>query len=273
MREQFITFIEKIDIHESFLRIAKRFITACGITLLLCFFNEDIEVYTRESIVRVVFSIFLLECLLSIFYKATKYTGTVAPNAATWQDTAMASLAEESTQKIDKNRQIIAVHEAGHAVMSYLVNATRYDIDIANSCVHTSYGLADIEEYKNYIMVTYAGAASEELILGKYCSGCFGSGTADFEFARTQIKGYIVMTDNTVSKSMLEEEIGQKVIRLSKDLYLETLEALAPHKDMIQHLADILSTKNSLKTEEVKEILEHYNAGKEGGTVNHETCN
>ena len=258
MKKQIISFIGKIDIHASFLRIVKRFITACGITLLLCFFSEDVEVYTRESIVRVVFSIFLFECLLSIFYKVVNYLNTLPDSSTgTWQDTAMATLAEESTHKIDENRRIVAVHEAGHAVMAYLNNAVRFDIDIPNNCVHTAYNLADIEEYRKYIMVTYAGTASEELIFGHYRSGCFGSEIADFESAAKYIKGYIVMTDNTVSKAMLEE-IGQKVIKLSNDIYAETIESLTSYKGMIQHLADILLTKNFLKTDEFREILEHF---------------
>ena len=59
-------------------------------------------------------------------------------------------------------------------------------------------------------MIIYAGAASEELVFGQYCSGCFGSETADFESAVRYIKEYIVMTDNTVSKTMLEEENRSK---------------------------------------------------------------
>ena len=48
------------------------------------------------------------------------------------------------------------------------------------------------------------------------------------------------------------------MITLSNDIYAETLESLALHKNMVRHLADILLTKNYLKTEEVKEILEHF---------------
>lgn len=257
MRKQFINFIEKLDIHVT--RIVERFITACGITLLLCFFNESIEEYTRDNIVMVVSSIFLFECLLSVFCKVVKYMDTLpSSSSGTWQDSTMTALQEECTQEIDKSRRIISTHEAGHAVMAYLNNAVKFDIDLLNNCVHTAYNLADVEEVKKYIMVTYAGAASEELIFGQYCSGCFGSETADFESAARYIKGYIVMTDNAVSKAMLEEEIGQKVITLSNDIYAETLESLALHKNMVRHLADILLTKNYLKTEEVKEILEHF---------------
>jgi hypothetical protein len=259
MRKQFINFIEKLDIHANFLRIVERFITACGITLLLCFYSENIEEYTRENIAMVVSAIFLFECLLSVLCKVVKYMDTLSFSSADkWQDSAITALQKECTPKIDENRQIIATHEAGHAVMAYLNNAVKFDIDLSNNCVNTAYDLADVEEIKKYIMVIYAGAASEELIFGQYCSGCFGSGTADFESAVRYIKGYIVMTDNTVSKTMLEEEIGQKVITLSNDIYAETLESLTLHKSMVRHLAGILLTKNYLKTEEVKETLEHF---------------
>ena len=259
MKKQIIDFIKKLDAHAIFAIAVKRFITACGITLLLCFFYENMEEYTRESVARVVSCIFLLECILGIIGKIVMVIDTwTTTGTGSWQAIAMESLAAESIQKDSKNKRIITVHEAGHAVMAYLKNAEKFDIDIANNCVHTAYNLPDIAECRNCIMVNYAGAASEELIFGHFCSGCFGSGTADFESATELIKGYIVMTDATVSKTMLAEEIGQKVIKLSNDLYAETLELLTPHKEMIQLLADILLTKDYLETKEVREILSKF---------------
>ena len=48
------------------------------------------------------------------------------------------------------------------------------------------------------------------------------------------------------------------MITLSNDIYAETLESLTLHKSMVRHLAGILLTKTNLKTEEVKEALEHF---------------
>ena len=258
MRKYIIDLLKKADPSYILGAMFRYFVAACGFTLLLCFFNKNVAEYARENIVNVVASVISLECALSILFK-------VALAFARWSDTG--SLVEQKTYpearredvlERDENVRIVAVHEAGHAIMAYLKNAKMFDINIAQGCVKTEYNFLDLEAYKNGIMVKYAGAVSEELIFGHFCSGSFGSATADFESATEQIKGYIVMTDNSVSKSMLEEEIGSRVISLSKELYAETLEVLTPYKDMIQHLSDILMTKGSMETEEVREVLDAF---------------
>jgi len=164
--------------------------------------------------------------------------------------------AEEIVRK-KKDKRIIAVHEAGHAVMAYLKNAPSFDIDMIRGRVITNYYLADAKTHRESILVTYAGTAAEELLLGHFSSGCFGSENADFESAAKSIKSYIVMTDNTVSKMMLDEELWEKSIGLSKELYAETKELLSEHQHLISALADILENADSMSTKEVQELLDY----------------
>ena len=86
------------------------------------------------------------------------------------------------TAKINKDndsqkykKRMIAIHEAGHAVMAYLRNADDIMVyaSLNDSKVITSYAYGNKEDVKSMILVKYAGAISEEIILGNYNVGCF----------------------------------------------------------------------------------------------------
>lgn len=71
---------------------------------------------------------------------------------------------------------MITVHEAGHAVMSYLKNADTIIVN-ASLCepnVVSGYdSVVNAEVVKSMILIKYAGAIAEELIFGHYSAGSF----------------------------------------------------------------------------------------------------
>ena len=79
----------------------------------------------------------------------------------------------ETTVETDKNKKIIAVHEAGHAVMAYLKNAGKFDVNMRDGYVTTDYFLVDAQKHRDHIMVVYAGAIAEELVFGYFTSVSF----------------------------------------------------------------------------------------------------
>ncbi len=240
------------------------FITACGVTLLLYFFCWNAVMSTRENIVSMVLLIFVIECVLKVLCSIlVNFSGLDVERAYKVQNELPKAVLDkkdssEDESRASNNKRIIAVHEAGHAVMAYLKNAKRFDVDMIKGCVNTNYSLLSPEQCKEHIMVIYAGAIAEELEFGYFCSGSFGSEDSDFERAKDMIMGYITMTDKTVSKAFLETELNSKVIEFSNELYAESKALLISHKDMISYLADKLISKDSLTTEEVREILTNY---------------
>lgn len=159
-------------------------------------------------------------------------------------------LKEREAEKF--SRKVIYIHEAGHAVTAYLKNVPRVDIDIVRGCVETDSTFLNEKSIKDIVMIRYSGAIAEELLLGYFCVGSLGDKTTDFEIATELIKAYIVMTDDTVSKSMLNEELSAKVITISKALYADTYKLLSAYKGLIEHLSNILMTKFSIETNELK---------------------
>ena len=249
MRKGIKDIVEKFDICLTCRKVFNHFICACGITLVLSFFSENIENYTRENIVTMVAMIFLFMCIFDFTYSIMFRVGKYRVG-----DAAGKAKCIETHAETDKNKKIIAVHEAGHAVMAYLKNAGKFDVNMRDGYVTTDYFLVDARKHRDHIMVVYAGAIAEELVFGYFTTGSFGTANADFENATKMIKEYIVMTDQKISKTLLEE-MTPDIISISKEIYAESEELLKNHKNMILRLADILMTKDFLGTEEVREVL------------------
>lgn len=248
MRKGIKDIVGKFDICFTCRKVFNHFICACGITLVLSFFSENIENYTRENIVAMVAMIFLFICIFDFTYSIMFTVGEYRVG-----DAGKAKCIE-TTVETDKNKKIIAVHEAGHAVMAYLKNAGKFDVNMRDGYVTTDYFLVDAQKHRDHIMIVYAGAIAEELVFGYFTTGSFGTANADFENATKMIKEYIVMTDQKISKTLLEE-MTPDIISISKEIYAESEELLKNHKNMILRLADILMTKDFLGTEEVREVL------------------
>mgnify|MGYP005981054971 CR=1 FL=1 len=68
MRKGIKDIVEKFDICFTCRKVFNHFIDACGITLVLSFFSENIENYTRENIVAMVAMIFLFICIFDFTY-------------------------------------------------------------------------------------------------------------------------------------------------------------------------------------------------------------
>lgn len=177
---------------------------------------------------------------------------------------------DREEQKEDK--QLVAYHEAGHAVMSYLLG-----IPIARaSIVGMTSGVGGAvfqqemdthfltnEDFRNKIMVQYAGRASEEIKFKRVSIGA----SNDITQATNLIMGYIqkygfdkdfglldmdVLRDNTLIEA---ETLLTKMSKMSNDLYEETLKLLADNYELVERLAVKLLELESLTSDAILEIL------------------
>ena len=117
------------------------------------------------------------------------------------------------------NRKVSSVHEAGHAVMAYLMEIDSFQVilsDIQPRVVMVQ-KLQDANAVKKGILIKYAGAIAEEILLDKMHIGSFIGEDSDFPQATEWIKAYIVMTDSSISKTLLDRELEEKTILLSKN--------------------------------------------------------
>lgn len=166
-----------------------------------------------------------------------------------------ADLPDDYDEQID----IKSVHEAGHAVMAYLQDTKDFEVFMSYDSAKTvvTYKSQKAEDVKKMILVKYSGAIAEELLLGELSAGSIGilNSNADFPSATELIKAYIVMTEPTVSKTLLNEELADLIISASNSFYKEATEILSKNKEMLVVISDELKNKDSLKKNEIIQLL------------------
>lgn len=138
------------------------------------------------------------------------------------------------------------VHEAGHALMYYLLGIENYEIlMLVDQCcyIKSKKVISSQIDLKCAVLVDYAGACAEEIMHGNYSYGCLGGENSDFKIATEQIRNYIIMTTCYKSKTGLEKEINEQVIEYSKQFYKEAYDMLYKNQSKLEKIIKLLQTK------------------------------
>lgn len=183
--------------------------------------------------------------------------------------------AKEEHFKEDK--KIVAYHEAGHAVMHYLLGEPMSRASI----IGTTSGVGGVvfgedsdtqfltkEYYENRVKICYAGRASEQIKFNSITQGA----SSDI----TQATGIL---EEYVSRLGFDEEFGlldmnvlaeKQIIdksnafelmqKKSKELYIETVELLTKNYNLVEKLAKALLESETLSGKEIEEVLHDANA-------------
>lgn len=252
--------LKRIHLYNIFLDIMKCFIASCGVVLLLLFFHDGGDV-TKNELEIMVHSIFILLFFLCIPYKVfcdnnwfyDDFENSKVTSISVGGKAEKKELLVEKSEVTSYNRRVIAVHEAGHALMLYLKDLEEFKIVIScmSSCVSTVYKQMNKENIQDYILTLYAGAAAEEIIMGNFHTSCMD----DFEKAASFIKLYVTMTDPTLSKTFLDEELASRTIVLSKEFYQLAKDELGKNKKWLNILAEELKDKDRLTRKEIQSLL------------------
>lgn len=174
-----------------------------------------------------------------------------------------------SKEKQNSDRTIVAYHEAGHAVMTYLAGERIARISVventsgvggavfreeADSCFQTK------ESIENAVKIAYAGRVSEEIKFGKnkITTGAY----SDIQQATKCIRGYVqnygfndVLLDfNQFAQDKAYDPVEETA--LAKRLYKETFEQLNTSYDMVTALAERLLEVKTMTGSEAIELLD-----------------
>lgn len=254
--------LKRIRPYAIFSDIMKCFMMSCGMILLLWFFNYEQLSITKDMIQQSVLVIFILLFVLLGTYEILIgnrwFSDQPIAIESSYGKAARANLIEQSSSIAEYNRKVSAVHEAGHAVMAYLEEIEHFDVMVSyiEPKVVTVQKLQDAEDVKREILIKYAGAIAEDMLFGYFHAGCFTGVESDFSQATEWLKGYIVMTDSDASKSLLNEELSERIIYLSKEFWKEATDILTENRTLVEKLSEELLKKDVLKNEEVKAFLD-----------------
>ncbi len=191
----------------------------------------------------------------------------------------------------EKERRIVAYHEAGHAIMSHLTgdllpvhkvtivsrgSALGYTLNLPSEerYLHTT------EEFEDLLKVYLAGRAAEQVVFGRITNGAANDLEKATELARAMVFDY-GMSNATTSRTMradnyaLSEETkavrDHEQARLTDEAFAEAIRLLQKHRASLDRIALALLDKETLDKDELAQLLDgieaEYQSSETVGTV------
>src|SRR6059058_949224 len=176
----------------------------------------------------------------------------------------------------EKEKRVLAFHEAGHALMSYLMGELMplHKVSIVGRGEALGYAyylptedryVRTTEELVDSMKITLAGRAAEQVVFGRISTGAADDLEKVTELARAMVFEY-GMSQLVTSRTMradnyaLSEETkslrDQEQSRLTDGAFAEAVRLLTKHRVSLDRVAAALLQKETLNREEVLELLE-----------------
>jgi cell division protease FtsH len=180
----------------------------------------------------------------------------------------------------EKEKRILAYHEAGHALMSHLMGdatpvqkatiiarggALGYTLHIPEEerYLHTK------EELLDWMKVTLAGRAAEQVVFGRVTNGAANDLEKATSLARAMVFEY-GMGESAVARTMradnyaLSEETkalrDQEQARLTDTAYVDAVRLIEKHRAALDRVANGLLEKETLTRDELLQLLKDVSA-------------
>jgi cell division protease FtsH len=174
-----------------------------------------------------------------------------------------------------KEKRILAYHEGGHAMMAHLMSSVspvqKATIIARGTALGYTLNLPEEERYlhtkeelMDWMVVTLAGRAAEQVVFGRVTNGAANDLEKVTELARAMVFEY-GMGENAPARTMradnysLSEESkrtrDQEQTRLTDQAYSEALRLTAKHRGLLDRVAAALLEKETLGREELLELF------------------
>jgi ATP-dependent Zn protease len=205
----------------------------------------------------------------------------------TWRDIQRARLSEEigigqPVAYTSRERELIATHEAGHAVAAHSCGKERKLEVLSIIKRRSALGLlahSDREErftktkseLENMLRIMFGGMVAEELFFGESGTGPSSDLRAATSLAAQMVGSYgmgkqlisfdaldngLHSSPNLVAKVLNSDEGRHEVDALLSRIKLEVTTLLREHKDLVEVLRDALLEREELLGDEIHEALE-----------------
>jgi cell division protease FtsH len=176
----------------------------------------------------------------------------------------------------EKEKRVLAFHEAGHALMSYLMGELmplqKVSIVSRGDALGYAYYVPNEDRYVrtkeeliDSMKITLAGRAAERVVFGRISTGAADDLEKVTTLARSMVFEY-GMSDTVTSRTMradnyaLSEETkrlrDQEQARLTDGAFEEAVRLLTKHRASLDRVASALLEKETLGREEMLELLE-----------------
>ena len=186
---------------------------------------------------------------------------------------------KEDKYQSDKEKKIIAYHEAGHAIVGHMLGKPILEVSIIGTTSgaggytlsQPKEGLRSKMDMKNEVKELYGGRAGETMIVESDDEITIGA-VSDIEQATKIISNYIKILGLNGSLINLEElgmrrpndEIIEQARQISSELFEETVAILKANRRKLDKLAEILLDKSIVDADSFLKIM---NETKEDGEI------
>jgi cell division protease FtsH len=175
----------------------------------------------------------------------------------------------------EKEKRILAYHEAGHALMSHLMGGAfpvqKATIVPRGQALGYTFNLPDEERYLHtreefidWMKIALAGRAAEQVVFGRVTNGAANDLEKVTDLARAMVFEY-GMSEGVVSRTMradnyaLSEETKKlrdsEQARLTDGAYDEAVRLITKHRSGLDRLAGALLEKETLVRDEILSLL------------------
>jgi cell division protease FtsH len=174
-----------------------------------------------------------------------------------------------------KEKRILAYHEGGHALMAHLMSTVspvqKATIIARGTALGYTLNLPEEERYLHtkeelvdWMVVTLAGRAAEQVVFGRVTNGAANDLEKVTELARAMVFEYgmgdsatarTMRADNYALSEDLKRQRDQEQTHLTDLAYAEALRLIAKHRGLLDRLAAALLEKETLGREELLELF------------------
>lgn len=177
---------------------------------------------------------------------------------------------KDKTAILEKDREITAYHEAGHAVVTKYVDDDNTVAKI--SIIPTTKGVGGFclnifkdklfhtkQDLEHQIMIAYGGRASEEIMFGK--DNITVGASNDIEKATNIIQDYVckygMSKEGMLNYTILghKEDMNDIYKKISQELYEKTKQILLINKKYLENLAMELIENETLDEQQINKIF------------------
>lgn len=236
---------------------AKTFFMAIGISYGLWIYVQSKNIGVDYDIIQVALTIYIIYISVMVLLKLTKKTIAMEKECSPVET----SFEENNRDEIEN----VCAHEAGHALMYYLINRKDIRVYINVPVPYTKVSfqkscVSSVQYLQENVMACYASIAAQR-ILDKESNGFYGeeSSRADMTMANHYLHDLLFITNHNLSLTGDDDETRQEMSRLSKELYAKTEHVLREHIDELKEITVFLLKHRTADKNDIRKICEKGN--------------
>ena len=185
---------------------------------------------------------------------------------------------EKDNILLDSEKEIVSYHEAGHALLSYILPLVENPIKVSiiprekgmlgfSQSEVSMENLTTKNKMEQYIKVLMGGRAAEEIFCKDVTNGASNDIEKASEIARNYINTYGFGNDNkflnTIDNNPYKNDVSnyvrdksdKDVIEFLNKKYTETLDLIRENKDSIENIKNLLLTEETIYNDQIKNII------------------